>query len=142
MNPQRVVREEIRDVPAGQVVTTVEDSTIVVPTEAEKRWAGLTRLRQVVYFIASAISIIILLRFVLMALGANMDAGFGNFIYMISNPFVLPFQSLFGVPASDQGSVFEIGDLVAIAVYFLLAWGIVKIASLIYSPRTITGEIV
>ncbi|HEY1012512.1 MAG TPA: hypothetical protein VGE07_07370 [Herpetosiphonaceae bacterium] len=136
---QRVVREERINTPVGQTVTTVEDSTIIVPTEAEQRLGNLRRLRQVVYFIASALSILILLRFALMALGANMASGFGALVAALSAPFVLPFQSLFGVPASG-GSVFEVGDLVAVAVYFLIAWGVVKIAGLVYAPRTVTGE--
>jgi hypothetical protein len=37
--------------------------------------------------------------------------------------------------------VFEISSLVAVAVYFLLAWAIVKIAHLVYAPKTITETI-
>ncbi len=132
----RIIREEVIDTPEGQLVTTVEDSTIVVPTEAERHWADLIRLRQVVYFIASAVAILILIRFVLLALAANMASGFGNLIATVTNPLVLPFRGLFSTPASDAGSVFEISSLVAIGVYFLLAWAIVKIAQLVYAPKT------
>lgn len=131
---RRIVHEKVVDTPTGQMITTVEDSTVVVPTDAERRWGGLLRLRQIVYFVASLIAIIILIRFVLLAMGANMDAGFGSFMLALSDPFVAPFNGLFGAPASN-GSVFEISDLVAIAIYFLLAWGIVKIAALIMAPR-------
>jgi hypothetical protein len=137
----RVIREEVIDTPAGQMVTTVEDSTIVVPNEAERHWATLIRLRQVVYFIASAIAILIMIRFALLALAANMSSGFGNLIATITNPLVLPFSGLFSAPVSDGGSVFEISSLVAVAVYFLLAWAIVKIAHLVYAPKTITETI-
>jgi hypothetical protein len=137
----RVIREEVIDTPAGQLVTTVEDSTIVVPSEAERHLATLIRLRQVVYFIASAIAILIMIRFALLALAANMSSGFGNLIATITNPLVLPFSGLFSTPASDGGSVFEISSLVAVAVYFLLAWAIVKIANLVYAPKTTTETI-
>ena len=137
----RVIREEVIDTPAGQVVTTVEDSTIVVPSTDERHWADLIRLRQVVYFIASAIAILILIRFALLALAANMSSGFGNLIATITNPLVLPFSGLFSTPASEGGSVFEISSLVAVAVYFLLAWAIVKIATLVYAPKTTTKTI-
>jgi hypothetical protein len=136
----RVIREEVIDTPEGQMVTTVEDTTTVVPTEGERHWADLIRLRQVVYFIASAIAILIMIRFALLALGANMATGFGNLIATVTNPLVLPFSGLFSTPATDGGSVFEISSLVAVGVYFLLAWAIVKIATLIYAPK-ITTEI-
>ncbi len=132
----RIIREEVIDTPEGQMITTVQDTTVVVPTEAERDWGNLIRLRQVVYFIASAIAIIILIRFVLLALAANLASGFGSLIATVSDPLVLPFQGLFSAPASTNGSVFEISSLVAIAVYFLVAWGIVKIAYLVSAPKT------
>jgi hypothetical protein len=137
----RVIREEVIDTPAGQMVTTVEDSTIVVPTEDERHWGDLIRLRQVVYFIASAIAILIMIRFALLALAANMATGFGNLIATVTNPLVTPFSGLFSTPVSEGGSVFELSSIVAVAVYFLLAWAIVKIATLVYAPKTTTPTI-
>ena len=69
---------------------------------------------------------LILIRFILKALGANPSAGFAQFIYGITAPLVAPFYGLFGNP-SAQGSVLELHSIVALIVYALLAWLILKL---------------
>jgi YggT family protein len=92
---------------------------------ANKRIAG-ARVIQLVYLIFGLIEALIVIRFVLKALGANASAGFAQFIYGITNPLVAPFYGLFGNPAS-QGSVLEVHSIVALIVYALLAWLIVRL---------------
>ena len=58
-------------------------------------------------------------------LGANPLAGFTSFIYGISYPFAAPFLSVFKI-TDVKGSVFEWTTL-AMLVYWLIAWGIVKL---------------
>ena len=65
------------------------------------------------------------IRFVLGLLGANPAAGFAQFIYGLTGPFIAPFVGLFGQPRFE-GSVFEFNSLVAILVYALIAWVLVK----------------
>ena len=66
------------------------------------------------------------IRFVLGLFGANPAAGFAQFIYGITGPFIAPFVGLFGQPRFE-GSVFEFNSLVAILVYALIGWVLVKI---------------
>jgi YggT family protein len=66
------------------------------------------------------------IRFVLGLFGANPAAGFAQFIYGLTGPFIAPFVGLFGQPRFE-GSVFEFNSLVAIIVYALIAWVLVKI---------------
>jgi YggT family protein len=70
------------------------------------------------------------IRFVLELLGANPAAGFAQFIYGITSPFLAPFAGLFGT-ARSGGSVFDVSILVAILVYALIAWVLVKIVWLV-----------
>jgi uncharacterized membrane protein len=92
---------------------------------ASKRITAV-RTVQLVYLIFGLIEGLIAIRFVLKALGANATAGFAQFIYGITNPLVAPFYGLFGNPAA-QGSVLEVHSLVALIVYALLAWLIVRL---------------
>jgi len=49
---------------------------------------------------------------------------------MITSILTVPFDNIFGVTTAEAGkveSVFEPSILVAIAVYSLIAWGIVKL---------------
>ena len=90
-----------------------------------ERSRSLFRGVQVVWYILGLVEIILALRFVLHLLAANPVAGFTQFVYGLSFPFVAPFQAVF--PASGaQGYVFEWTTLLAMAVYWLVAWGVIK----------------
>jgi YggT family protein len=92
---------------------------------ADRRLAA-HRTVQLVYWIFGLIEGLILIRFVLKALGANPSASFAEFIYGITAPLVAPFYGLFGNP-SAQGSVLELHSIVALIVYALLAWLIARL---------------
>ena len=64
-------------------------------------------------------------RFLLRLFGANPAAGFTNFIYDISYPFAAPFLNVFRI-TRVEGSVVEWTTLLAMVVYWLIAWAIVK----------------
>ena len=100
--------------------------TMAYDPYANKRNAA-ARVIQLVYLIFGLIEGLIAIRFVLKALGANAGAGFAEFIYGITNPLVAPFYGLFGNPAA-QGSVLEVHSIVALIVYALLAWVLVRLA--------------
>ena len=76
---------------------------------------------------------------VLKALGANPVAGFSQLIYSVSAPLVLPFQGIFPTPVTSR-SVLELSALVAIVVYALIAWGIVRLIAIL-DPRQDQGAI-
>ena len=108
--------------------TTIDGDTSVRRQTVARReeTPGVVIVQRVVWFIAGLISVIIALRFVLLLLGANRGAGFTDFIYSLSAPFVAPFVGIFGEPAYGT-SVFEVSSLLAIAIYLLIAWGIAKL---------------
>ncbi|MBV9354168.1 MAG: YggT family protein [Chloroflexi bacterium] len=84
------------------------------------------RLVQLVYLIFAVIELLLAVRFVLKALGANANAGFAQFIYAITTPLVAPFLGLFATPASN-GMVIEPGTIVALIVYPIVGWIIGKL---------------
>lgn len=89
----------------------------------------LYRGTQIVWYVLGVLEILLAFRFVLKLLGANPAAGFSNFIYSLSYPFTLPFSSVFGV-SQVSGSVFEWTTLLAMAVYWLVAFGLIKILTM------------
>jgi uncharacterized protein YggT (Ycf19 family) len=127
----REVYQERVSGPAGEQVTRSEH--VSVPSVAAKQRAGVARARQVIYFIFGAINVLLVIRFVLLGLGAQQASSFVAFIYSLSYPLVLPFQGIFPEPTLG-GSVFEWASLVAIGIYSLLAYGLVRIVALIYAP--------
>ena len=127
----RDVYQERVSGPAGDQV--VRSEHVSVPSDAAQRGAGVTRAKQVIYFIFGAINVLLVLRFVLLLLGANEVSPFVTLIYGLSRAFVLPFRGIFAEP--DLGaSVIEWAALVGIVVYSLVAYGLARIVELIYAP--------
>ena len=127
----REVYQERVSGPGGDQVMRSEH--VSVPSEAARRGAGVMRAKQVIYFIFGAINVLLVMRFVLLLLGASEVSPFVNLIYSLSRAFVLPFRGIFAEP--DLGaSVIEWAALVGMIVYSLLAYGIVRVIELIYAP--------
>lgn len=86
----------------------------------------LYRGTQIVWYILGLIEVLLAFRFFLKLLGANTSAGFTSFIYGITYPIATPFLAVF--PRTNvQGSIFEWSTILAIFVYWLIAYGIIKI---------------
>jgi hypothetical protein len=86
----------------------------------------LYRGTQIVWYIVGLLEALLAFRFVLKLLAANPSAGFSSFIYNVSYPFDAPFLNVFNV-TKVEGSVFEWTTLLAMFVYWLIAWGIVRL---------------
>ena len=84
----------------------------------------------ITYLILGVVETLIIARVILKLLAANPDSGFVRFVYNLSALFVAPFQGIFPTPAT-QNSVLELSSLVAIAVYALIAWGIVRLIAIL-----------
>jgi hypothetical protein len=66
---------------------------------------------------------------------ANPSAGFTQFIYGTSQPFVDPFLTVFKI-TEVEGKVFEWTTILAAVVYWAIAMGILKLISIITPTST------
>lgn len=106
----------------------VYDNPTPSPTRAAA--SGLSFVAWIVYIIATIIVGLLIIRFVLLLLGANPLNGFANFIYSVTKPLIAPFNGLFSYGDIVAGqSRFEVTTLVAIVVYSLIAFILVKVLS-------------
>lgn len=89
-----------------------------------------TKSRYVIYYILGLLEIMLGLRFIFMLLGANPRSGFTSFLYSVSGIFIAPFSGIFS-PMSTTGlasrSVFDPAAIIAMLIYALAAWGVVKL---------------
>ena len=119
--------------------TPVARQTTVQQTgESEVREVSSSRtIEYVVYFFLGMIEILLAFRFMLKLTGASTASAFVRGIYSVTNIFVMPFEGIFR-RAVNQGaetsSIFEPSTLVAMLVYAVIAWGIVKMV------RILSGE--
>jgi hypothetical protein len=102
---------------------------IIIKTD-EKRFTA----SRVVYYILGVLEVLLAFRLIFKLLGANPNSGFVSFIYSISQVFLVPFAAIFR-SAATQGieteAVLEPSTIIAMIVYALIAWGIVKLLIII-----------
>ena len=119
---------------AREVITTDREVVETQPVAAravEPRVSGSSAAANIIYVVVGILEVLLLFRFVFQLLGANPNSGFVNFIYALTGLFVAPFYGIFGRPVTSDGtvttSVFDPSTLVAMVVYALVGWAIVKL---------------
>ena len=122
--------EELRDdrnLPPRRIVKTTEVISPSTEDESHSLEAkkAIFRASQVVWFITGIIEILLGFRILLKFIGANPASAFTQTIYFLSDPFALPFSGI--VKSTISGfSVMEWSSFVAMAVYAVVAWGIIE----------------
>lgn len=115
------MEEELKDVADEEPANPKESSPPKIPVgtvaPAKIKKPPHFNAKHIIYYIAGALEVLLLFRFVFSMTGANPASGFVGFIYAVTNFFVAPYSSF----------VFEPGTLVAMVVYPILAFGIAKI---------------
>ena len=115
--------------PAPNVATDRTQTSIADPYAGRR--AISTKLTQAIYLIFGLIEVLLLVRFVLKALGANADVAFAQLIYGVTGPLVAPFLGLFGASPAVSGATFEPYTLLALVVYGAVGWLLVRIVWLL-----------
>ncbi|MEO5646086.1 MAG: YggT family protein [Candidatus Paceibacterota bacterium] len=87
----------------------------------------LYRSTQIVWYVLGIVEVLLAFRFILKLLAANPSAGFSSFVYGITYIFATPFLAVFHNTHIVAGSTFEWTTLLAMAVYWIVAYGIIKL---------------
>jgi uncharacterized protein YggT (Ycf19 family) len=116
----------------------VEPAPVAYRRDVTTEVSPAYRFAQLIYVVFGVGITLIIIRVILKALAANSDAGFTSFLYGITNPLVAPFQGIFATPQAGAGSVFELSSIIAIIVYALIAWALVRLIVILGRRRTTT----
>ena len=142
--PLTVVRPVTAPAPGNWAVSRNRTEAVVDP--AADRAALVGWISGVVWLVAGVLDALIAIRFVLLLVGADAAVGFAKLIYGITAPFVAPFLGLFGRATSYDGAAqagtVQFEALVAIVVWTLIAWMIVKVAQLMLGTNRNRGTVV
>jgi len=84
------------------------------------------KVGQVVWLIVGIVEVLIGIRVLLKLIGANPANDFAGFVYNSAGVFLAPFFGLTGSPSSG-GIVLEVPSLVAMLVYALAGWAVVRV---------------
>jgi hypothetical protein len=117
--------------------TTTEESVRDVAAERRMQASQITR---VIWGSLVLLEVMLGLRFLLKLVGANAASGFGTLVYGTTELFVMPFTGLLSYWSAGE-SILEVTTLVAMGIYALLVWGIVRVLSMVMErggARTVT----
>ncbi len=109
---RRMEREVVVDRGGAQVIRTESDIAA-----------------RIVDYVLGVVEVALGLRFLLKLFGANPNSGFASFVYDTTAPLTAPFRAVFGTSV-EQGAVFEWSTLLAMAVYALIAWGVIRLVDM------------
>ncbi|MGE5543971.1 MAG: YggT family protein [Bacillota bacterium] len=94
------------------------------------------KTKKMIYWVLALLETLLAFRLLLKLLGANAGSIFVSFIYSVSQAFIMPFMGVFRSPSThgiETQSVLEPATLIAMIVYALIAYGIIKLVE-IYRP--------
>lgn len=95
---------------------------------------GATIARRVILYLLDVLIVLLAFRFFLRLLAANPASPFVAFLYAVTEPFVFPFRGIFPEIAS-RGAVLEWAVVLAMVVYAVIAWGIVRLIWILSAHR-------
>lgn len=101
---------------------------VVVDNAAERRQMAYT-ISQFIWLAFGILEGLIILRIVLRLIAANPANPFANLVYRVTDVFLWPFFGLTAQPSAG-GIVLELSSIIALIVYALLGWVLVKLVNL------------
>ena len=96
------------------------------------------KLRKIVYYILGVLEILFAFRLIFKLLGANPESTFVSLIYTISGAFLTPFSGIFRAAVNkgiETKSILEPTTIIAMIVYALIAYGIVRLIEIYETPE-------
>ena len=122
-----------------ETVTTQRDNTgTVIANPARSSATSSQTVEYIVYFFFGVLEILLSFRLILKLAGAGITSTFVNWIYGLSAIFISPFEGIFSrgyAQGIETTSVLEPSTLVALIVYAVLGWGIVKFVRILSGER-------
>ena len=122
-----------------ETITTQKDATNpTVNTRGRREATSSQTVEYLVYFLFGILEALLVFRLIFKLTGASLSSAFVGLIYGLTGIFILPFEGIFRrgfAQGVETTSVLEPSTLVAIIVYVVLAWGIVKLLRILSGER-------
>lgn len=108
----------------------VHEEHVVENVNLEYR-ESVYKVSQIIWLLFGGLEALIGIRVILMLIGANPGNWFAAFVYQLTQLFLWPFQNLIANP-SFQNMTLEVTSIIAMIVYALLGWLIVRMIWVIF----------
>ncbi len=123
------------------IITEGTDATRKVESVTNRDATSYQTVEYLVYFLFGVLEVLLIFRFILKFLGASYSSAFIGIIYTITNILVMPFEGIFSkwfTKGVETTSVLEPATIVAVIVYAVIGFGIVKLIRILSGKQQST----
>lgn len=123
------------------VDTQNEGPKASVTTETKRLATSSQQVEYLIYFLFGALEIALIFRLILKLMGASITSSFVGLVYGLTGLFIFPFEGMFRrgfAQGIETTAILEPSTLVALAVYAVLVWGIVKLIRIFSGEQQIS----
>ncbi|MDD5371363.1 MAG: YggT family protein [Anaerolineaceae bacterium] len=99
--------------------------------QGQEQRVATFKATQMIWLLLGILEALIALRVIFKLIAVNAANPVAALLYSVTNLFVAPFASLAKAPAA-AGMVLEVSSIIAMIVYFLIAWGIERIVNVVF----------
>ena len=108
----------------------------IVENVGVERRINLARAAQFIWLATGLVEVMIGLRIILKLIAANPNTPFAQFTFNFTDLFLWPFTGLTITPTAGNGITLELSSFIAMVVYAVATWGLVKLIYLVFTPAT------
>ena len=130
--------DQRKEVVVQQSGDHVHEEQVVQNVNLEYREA-IYKVTQFIWLLFGGLEALIGIRVILMLIGANPGNPFTALVYQLSELFLWPFRNIVANPGF-QNYILEITSLIAMIVYALIGWAIVRLIWVLFY-RTPTSQV-
>lgn len=104
-------------------------------------WSGSPGYRavQITWFVLTLVETFLGLRLLFRAINANTDNGFVSFVNNVAEPFAAPFRGIVSDYKLTSGGILEIGTIIAMIVWLVVAALVARLIRIVTTPKTTTA---
>lgn len=116
--------------------TSPADPVIVPQTKVAATTPEM--VQYLLYFFFGVLEVLLAFRLILKLTGASLASGFVKGIYGLTGVFIMPFEGIFrrwSTQGAETTAIFEPSTVVALIVYAVLVWGIIKLIQIVSGEK-------
>ncbi|NCT55798.1 YggT family protein [bacterium] len=120
------------------VISDDATTQVVIDNPKKIEASSYQTAEYIIYYVFGVLEVLLAFRLILKLTGASMGSAFVKLIYALTGIFTFPFQGMFRngfAPGVETTSVFEPSTFVAIIVYVVIAFGLVKLVRVLSKEK-------
>lgn len=141
MGQSRLEDLQPKPIPAQQQQQQLVAAEVAAENEAATRQEeartvryAIDKLVDFLRWFATVLEVVLAIRFIFKLIGADPTNLFAGFLYALTDIILSPFSTIVRTPSLRTNQAFEWSTLIAMVIYWLLFWAIMRLLRIISSP--------